>query len=108
MADLQLTPRLLIVPVNTPVLLTCEVRYSGTVPYSVHWYSNMPDASPLHQNLNEEGNSVLTFTLVPTSEYNDTRIHCSMVTNERHNPDTGRSEPATLKVFSKGKNFQLL
>lgn len=102
MITLKLTPELLIVPVNAPVLLTCEVYYNGCSNYSVRWYSDSVTRTVIHRTMPDlVNNSTLNYTLNVTSEYKGTHIHCEMTTSE-FSPSTEKSNAITVKAISEG------
>lgn len=95
----RLYPELLIVPVNTSVLLTCEVCYSGS--YFVHWYRDSATV-PFHRSDIEENNSILNYTLFVTSEYKNTEIVCTIAPIGR-NSGVNQSNVLILNAISEGK-----
>ena len=89
----------MIVPVNTSVLLTCEVRFNGS--YSVQWYRDS-----IHlvndSTFSVVNNSNINLTLSVTDEYKpDTQIYCVM-----HDSATGsvitESDSITVNAVSEG------
>ena len=88
----------MIVPVNTSILLTCEVQYNGS--YSVQWYRNT-ETKPFHNNPSVVNSSTLNHTINVSSEYKNTRIQC-FVHDASHSNITERSNNITLNAISKG------
>jgi hypothetical protein len=98
--SINLRPGLLIVPVNTPVWLTCEVQYNGS--YSVQWYNDTDGYMfPFHANPSEANNSILRLnrTLNIRSVIN---FQCIMHSNDGE--ITEESNYITLKAISEGNH----
>lgn len=63
----------MVVPVNTSVLLSCEVHYAGS--YFVQWKRDS-DEHPFDSNPPVVNSSIITHTLSVTDEYKNAMIHC--------------------------------
>lgn len=96
---MNLSPRLLVVPVNTCVLLACEVRYAGS--YSVQWYRDS-DEHPFHSNPSVENSSTINHILSVTNEYNNTLIQCVVHTDLSENDVTAESNSITVIAIPEG------
>lgn len=89
--------RLLIVPVNTSICLTCEVCYNEA--YSVEWYR---DNTIINSTATEESHRILNYTLFVTSEYKNTQILC-VISPHLRNSDTIPSNTIILNAVAEGK-----
>ena len=96
-------PRLLIVPVDTSVLLTCEVCYNGPSAYSVWLHTESVDLETINLSWNEVNNSTLNYTLSIKSEYKNMHITCQMVSHDRNDNVNGSSDSTILNAISEGK-----
>ena len=101
--SVKLYPRLLIVPVDTLVLLTCEIQYNGS--YSVQWY-RLTESGPIriYHDPSKANNSTLHFNITVGSEYKNTHILCVIHPTDGGPNDTRRSNYATLNAISEGNH----
>lgn len=95
-------PRLLIVPVNTSVSLTCEVQYNGS--YSVQWYRNTESQS-FYENPSEANNSTLPLNITVESDHEIVYIQCIIHPINGKLENTIPSNYATLNAISEGNRL---
>ena len=76
---MYLYPRLLVVPVDASVSLTCEIHYNGTSAYSARLRIGSEIINLSHYEVN---NSILHHTLNVRSEYKNALIDCEMTIHD--------------------------